>query len=77
MTTYYIVALSLLLGLSKTCKPYTGESISECKQAKDGSLSQNTQSLKTQAPQGFSGCLDIDIDEINNKNFLSASLRVH
>ena len=36
----------------------------------------NAKSLKSQAPQGFSGCLDIDNDEMNKKNFLSASLRV-
>ena len=35
-----------------------------------------TQILKSQAPQGFSGCLDIDNDEMNNKFFLSASPRV-
>ena len=36
----------------------------------------NTKSLKSQAPQGFSGCLDIENDEMNKKIFLSASLRV-
>ena len=36
----------------------------------------NAKSLKSQAPQGFSGCLDIDNDEMNKKNFLSASPRV-
>ena len=37
---------------------------------------ENAKSLKSQAPQGFSGCLDIDNDEMNKKNFLSASARV-
>ena len=37
---------------------------------------ENAKSLKSQAPQGFSGCLDIDNDEMNKKNFLSASPRV-
>ena len=38
----------------------------------------NTKSLKSQAPQGFSGCLDIDNDEMNKKKFfLSASPRVN
>ena len=27
----------------------------------------NTKSLKSQAPQGFSGCLDINNDEMNSK----------
>ena len=30
---------------------------------------ENTQSLKSHAPQGFSGCLDIENDEMNKKNF--------
>ena len=30
---------------------------------------ENAKSLKSQAPQGFSGCLDIDNDEMNKKNF--------
>ena len=38
---------------------------------------ENAKSLKSQAPQGFSGCLDIDNDEMNKKNFLSASPRVN
>ena len=37
---------------------------------------ENAKSLKSQAPQGFSDCLDIDNDEMNKKNFLSASPRV-
>ena len=37
---------------------------------------ENAKSLKSQAPQGFSGCLDIENDEMNKKNFLSASPRV-
>ena len=37
----------------------------------------NAKSLKSQAPQGFSGCLDIDNDQMNKKNFLSASPRVN
>ena len=37
---------------------------------------ENAKSLKSQAPQGFPGCLDIENDEMNKKNFLSASLRV-
>ena len=37
---------------------------------------ENAKSLKSQAPQGFSGCLDIDNDEMNKKKFLSASLWV-
>ena len=37
---------------------------------------ENAKSLKSQAPQGFSGCLDIDNDEMNKKKFLSASPRV-
>ena len=38
---------------------------------------ENAKSFKSQAPQGFSGCLDIENDEINKKFFLSAaSLRV-
>ena len=37
----------------------------------------NAKSLKSQAPQGFSGCLDIDNDEMNKKIFLSASPRVN
>ena len=28
---------------------------------------ENAKSLKSQAPQGFSGCLDIDNDEMNKK----------
>ena len=40
-------------------------------------VSQNAKSLKSQAPQGFSGCLDIENDEMNKKNFLSASPRVN
>ena len=36
----------------------------------------NAKSLKSQAPQGFSGCLDIENDEMNKKKFLSASPRV-
>ena len=28
---------------------------------------ENAKSLKSQAPQGFSGCLDIDNDEIKKK----------
>ena len=36
----------------------------------------NAKSLKSQAPQGFSGCLDIDNDEMNKKKILSASPRV-
>ena len=27
----------------------------------------NTKSLKSEAPQGFSGCLDIENDEMNKK----------
>ena len=38
---------------------------------------ENAKSLKSQAPQGFSGCLDIDNDEMNKKKFLSASPRVN
>ena len=38
---------------------------------------ENAKSLKSQAPQGFSGCLDIDNDQMNKKNFLSASPRVN
>ena len=38
---------------------------------------ENAKSLKSQAPQGFSGCLDIENDEMNKKKFLSASLRVN
>ena len=38
---------------------------------------ENAKSLKSQAPQGFSGCLDIENDEMNKKNFLSASPRVN
>ena len=30
---------------------------------------ENAKSLKSQAPQGFSGCLDIDNDEMNKKIF--------
>ena len=30
---------------------------------------ENAKSLKSQAPQGFSDCLDIDNDEMNKKNF--------
>ena len=30
---------------------------------------ENAKSLKSQAPQGFSGCLDIDNDEMNKKKF--------
>ena len=30
---------------------------------------ENAKSLKSQAPQGFSGCLDIENDEMNKKNF--------
>ena len=37
---------------------------------------ENAKSLKSQAPQGFSGCLDIDNDEMNKKKILSASPRV-
>ena len=37
----------------------------------------NAKSLKSQAPQGFSGCLDIENDEMNKKKFLSASPRVN
>ena len=37
----------------------------------------NAKSLKSQAPQGFSGCLDIENDEMNKKFFLSASPRVN
>ena len=37
---------------------------------------ENAKSLKSQAPQGFSGCLDIENDEMNKKKFLSASPRV-
>ena len=36
---------------------------------------ENAKSLKSQAPQGFSGCLDIENDEMNKKKILSASLR--
>ena len=36
----------------------------------------NAKSLKSQAPQGFSGCLDIDNDQVNKKKILSASPRV-
>ena len=38
---------------------------------------ENAKSLKSQAPQGFSGCLDIENDEMNKKKFLSASPRVN
>ena len=38
---------------------------------------ENAKSLKSQAPQGFSGCLDIDNDQMNKKKFLSASPRVN
>ena len=38
---------------------------------------ENAKSLKSQAPQGFYGCLDIDNDEMNKKKFLSASPRVN
>ena len=31
----------------------------------------NAKSLKSQAPQGFSGCLDIENDEMNKKKFLT------
>ena len=37
---------------------------------------ENAKSLKSQAPQGFSGCLDIENDELNIKKILSASPRV-
>ena len=37
---------------------------------------ENAKSLRSQAPQGFSGCLDIDNDEMNKKKILSASPRV-
>ena len=37
----------------------------------------NAKSWKSQAPQGFSGCLDIENDEMNKKIFLSASPRVN
>ena len=30
---------------------------------------ENAKSLKSQAPQGYSGCLDIENDEMNKKNF--------
>ena len=30
---------------------------------------ENAKSSKSHAPQGFSGCLDIDNDEMNKKNF--------
>ena len=38
---------------------------------------ENAKSLKSQAPQGFSGCLDIESDEMSKKKFLSASTRVN
>ena len=38
---------------------------------------ENAKSLKSQAPQGFSGCLDIENDEMNKNKFLSASPRVN
>ena len=30
---------------------------------------ENANSIKSQVPQGFSGCLDIDNDEMNKKKF--------